>query len=64
MVSDLPLPQDDERERGIKAIIFLQSLAHITETRDNAEKGWASMSDSDRENTMAAFQALGGGKQN
>lgn len=47
----------DEAE-GIKAIIYLQGLASITETEERARAGWAGMSDSERKITMETYEAL------
>lgn len=48
----------DEREKGIEAIIKLQALANIEESREKAEKNWDLMNDWEKENTMAAYKVL------
>ena len=47
-----------KRTMGIQAIIDLQALAGIEESRENAEKAWDGMSPHDRDNTMAAHAVL------
>lgn len=51
-----PNPTVFDREEGIKAIIKLQGFADIEETRPQAERGWDSMSDREKESTMRAYQ--------
>lgn len=41
---------------GIKAIIALQKFAGITETKEQAKKGWRGMSLHEKRNTMAAYR--------
>jgi len=53
-MADTPT-EKSEREAGIEAIIYLQSIAGITETREEAEHGWDSMQDWERESTMRVF---------
>jgi len=49
---------------GIKAIIFLQALAGIKESEEEAKIGWREMTSYDQENTMAAYKVMGGNKDN
>jgi hypothetical protein len=49
------MKREFDEEAGIKAIIMLQAMAGINESREDALKGWRKMSDSEKENTMAAF---------
>ena len=51
-----------KEKKGVAAIIALQALAGIVESEAKAKKGWASMSASERETTMAAHAVLCGGK--
>lgn len=48
------LKEDELREEGIKAVIALQAMAGITETREQAEAGWDSFSDREKKQTMIA----------
>lgn len=50
-----------DEEQGIKAIIALQTMVGITETEDQAKKGWNIMSDFDKKQTEAAHKVLLGG---
>lgn len=45
-------------EEGIAAIKFLQGLANIEETDEQAKKAWTSFSDAEKENTMQFYQRL------
>jgi hypothetical protein len=45
-------------ERGIDAIIALQKVAGLKETREAAERGWRGMDPWQREQTMLAFEAV------
>ena len=47
----------DENE-GIKAIIFLQSMAGIDESEEDAKKGWRGLSEAEREKTMEVYAML------
>jgi hypothetical protein len=47
-------------EAGIKAIIALQAVAGIKETREQATQGWKAMSAGEREQTMMAYQVVCG----
>jgi hypothetical protein len=49
----------DEKE-GIKAIIFLQSLAGIEETPEDAKIGWHQMSHREKCFTLALYRTLDG----
>jgi hypothetical protein len=48
-------------ELGVKAIIALQSCAGIRETPEQAKRGWASMSNNEKRQTLLAHRALFGG---
>ncbi len=50
----------DEEQRGMRAIQYLQSLAEIDESDEDATKGWNEMSSEDQRQTMLAFTGLGG----
>jgi hypothetical protein len=54
---DLPKSHQASQEEGIEAIIYLQSIAGIVETKAQAEVDWASMSEEERCKTMR-FYAL------
>ena len=43
---------------GTRAIIELQALAGITETQEDAEKGWNAMSEDEQEQTLIAYEML------
>jgi len=47
-----------EEELGVKAIIFLQKMAGKEETVLQARAGWGMMNDLQRQNTLAAYEAL------
>jgi hypothetical protein len=47
-----------DREAGIKAIIALQKLTSIDETREQAEAGWDGMSEPEKRTTMQAYKEL------
>jgi hypothetical protein len=49
-----------DKEQGIKAIIFLQGMANIPETRTKAERGWNSMSQHEKEFTLEFYKKMGG----
>ena len=51
-----------DREKGIKAIIYLQSMAGIRESRDKAERGWDGMSEHEQETTIHVYEMLKGGE--
>ena len=44
-------PSEDE---GVKAIIYMQFLAGITEPEERARENWRKFSDYEKRNTMAA----------
>ncbi len=46
------------KEAGIDAIIALQAIAGITETRIEAEAGWSAMPACEKQNTMDAYAVL------
>jgi len=48
---------------GVRAIVFLQKIAGIVETEEEARTGWAGMSERERESTLVAYEALGGVKE-
>lgn len=52
-----------DREKGIEAIIALQAFAGITETKEEARRGWDSMSASEQRQTMAAYELVCGGDE-
>lgn len=54
------LPTEEE---GIKMIIALQAFAGIKETEEQARRGWAGMSDREKEQTARAYEFLGLGKE-
>jgi hypothetical protein len=47
---------DDDKKIGVKAIIFLQSMVGITETEEDAEKGWEGMTESEQETTLKTYE--------
>ena len=47
-------------ERGIEAIIWLQALAGITESKAKALLGWRMMDKHAREHTLQTYHALKG----
>ena len=49
-----------EEQQGIRAIQYLQSLVGIDESEEDALNGWKDMSKYEKQNTMAAYSALGG----
>lgn len=51
-----------EQEEGVKMIILLQGMARITETPEDALKGWNSMSDAERATTKEVFNLFFGPK--
>lgn len=54
--------QPSVRDQGIKAIIALQGLMGILETREDAGIGWDTMSSDEQRNTLAAYLATQGKK--
>ena len=48
----------DNREQGIQAILFLQSLIGITEPRDKAMLEWDGMTASERRSTLDAYALM------
>lgn len=48
----------NDEQLGIKAIIYLQSLANIDESEDDARKGWQAMSDHEKEQTLAFYKMI------
>ncbi len=44
-----------DREEGINAIIKLQGMVGTDESRAQAERGWDSMSDREKESTSGAY---------
>lgn len=49
---------DELEERGVEAIIFLQSLKGITESHRKARLGWLLMSTKMQQQTLMAYNAL------
>ena len=49
-------------EEGTKAIIALQGFANVEESKAKAKAGWNSMSDSEKETTEKAYNAVFGSK--
>jgi hypothetical protein len=49
-----------DEQKGIEAIIYLQSLSDITESEDDARKGWQGMSPAEQNATMAVYAAVVG----
>ena len=49
------------REQGIKAIIALQAAGGVTESEEEAAKGWDKMSERSRKTTEEAHAAVCGG---
>lgn len=47
--------QGDDTD-GIKAIIYLQSIAGITETSEQAKRGWSIMSTHERDTTLRIYR--------
>lgn len=45
-------------EEGIAAIKYLQGLADIPETDDQARRGWRSFSDREKEFTMMTYEMI------
>jgi len=52
--------KDAERELGVEAVIFLQSVADITEPRDRAERAWDSFKTFEKVATMQTYRLLKG----
>lgn len=49
-------PEPSAETDGIKAIIYLQSMAGITETPEQAKKGWESMRAHERDRTLRLYR--------
>ncbi len=47
-------------ESGIEAIIWLQKLANIEETEEQAREGWNAMNEEEKASTLAIFHLLKG----
>ncbi|MFA5202813.1 MAG: hypothetical protein WC708_00155 [Lentisphaeria bacterium] len=47
-----------EEQEGVKAIQFLQKMVGITETDEDAIKGWRGMAEWEKASTMAAYGQL------
>ncbi len=47
-----------EEQQGISAIQYLQSMAGINESDDDALNGWRNMSPSDRKFTLSFYNSL------
>jgi hypothetical protein len=50
--------EKEREEKGIAAIIYLQSLAGLTETEEEARKGWRAMHEAERQGTLTLHAAL------
>ena len=50
--------KESEREKGIKAIIYLQASAGITETPEEAGKDWGTFSKAEQEQTMIFYRMM------
>jgi hypothetical protein len=50
--------QQFDEEEGVQAIIFLQSMAGITETEDGARAGWQRMDENSQIATMVAYKMI------
>ena len=48
----------DGREEGVKAIIYLQSLAGVVEPEERAAKNWDGFMDWEREQTLRTYRIL------
>lgn len=46
------------QEKGIEAIIYLQSLYGITETREQAIKGWNGITLGEQDYTLALYHQM------
>lgn len=53
----------DYDKKGIAAVIALQALVGIKETKAKATRGWLAMDPHEREQTMLAHEALCGEKK-
>lgn len=47
-----------DEQKGIEAIIFLQSLAGIEESEEDARKGWRSLTDMQKRSTMQTYSMM------
>lgn len=45
-----------DEQKGIEAIIYLQSLARVPETEEEAKAGWNAMSDSEKAVTLKMYE--------
>lgn len=48
----------DEEEEGVKAIQFLQNMVSIKEPYDRALKGWRSLEDWEKKQTLEIYRKL------
>lgn len=48
----------EDREKGIDAVIFLQGMAYITETRESAGRGWDRMREWEKRTTLEWYARL------
>ena len=55
--------KDQNKEKGVKAIIFLQKCAGIDEPKDKAEQSWSSFSENQKKQTLLAYKAMGGERE-
>jgi len=56
--------EQEIEERGIKAIIALQGLANVEESRDQARAGWRSMGDGAKQTTLKTYEMIFGEESN
>ena len=57
------IPKEDEEKRrakGINAIIYLQQLVGIEETREKAGAGWDAMTEHERASTLSLAEQYRG----
>ncbi len=45
-----------DQEEGVKAIIFLQNMAGITDTETQALVGWNKMSQGEKKSTLSVYE--------
>jgi len=48
----------EEEKKGVRAIVYLQSLAGITETEEQAIIGWRLMTPGEQEQTLYVFKII------
>jgi hypothetical protein len=52
MLSELEVPNEYDRDAGIKAIIELQKVAGVIESEEKAAKGWDAMTPEQKSSTV------------